>query len=127
MAIVSISVDDKILKELDRLQKAMGFKGRSEIIRSGIKMFTDEERQKNHMTGEHSAVLLVVHGNKFDDRVAGITHKCEDLIKTHLHNRINDDKCVDMFLLNGDARRMRSMVDGFVTDKKMDTTKLIIL
>ena len=46
MPIVSISLNDEMLAELDRLQKSMGFTGRSEAIRAGIRNFVSEERQK---------------------------------------------------------------------------------
>ena len=37
MPIVSISLNDEILSELDKLQSSMGFSGRSEAIRAGIR------------------------------------------------------------------------------------------
>ena len=52
MPIVSISVSDELLTELDRLQKSMGFAGRSETIRAGIRSFVSEEKQKNEIAGD---------------------------------------------------------------------------
>jgi len=46
MPIVSISLNDEILSELDKLQSSMGFSGRSETIRAGIRAFVSEEKQK---------------------------------------------------------------------------------
>ena len=37
MTIVSVSLNEDILHEMDKLQKALGFSGRSEIIRAGIR------------------------------------------------------------------------------------------
>ena len=48
MPIVSISLNDEILSELDRIQKTMGFSGRSEIIRAGIRNLVAEEKQHVH-------------------------------------------------------------------------------
>ena len=45
MTIVSISLNDEILSELDKLQSTMGFSGRSEAIRAGIRTFVSEEKQ----------------------------------------------------------------------------------
>ena len=47
MPIVSISLNDEILSELDKLQSTMGFSGRSEAIRAGIRSFVSEEKQKS--------------------------------------------------------------------------------
>ena len=47
MPIVSISLNQEILSELDKLQKTMGFSGRSEAIRAGIRTFVSEEKQRS--------------------------------------------------------------------------------
>jgi CopG family nickel-responsive transcriptional regulator len=88
MPIVSISLNDEILTELDKLQKSMGFSGRSEAIRAGIRTFVSEEKQKSDLSGKIHAILLVVHNDEFDHIVSGITHNFEDLITTHLHSKI---------------------------------------
>ena len=45
MPIVSISLNDEILKQIDSLQKNLGFSGRSDAIRAGIRSFVSEEKQ----------------------------------------------------------------------------------
>ncbi len=127
MPIVSVSLNGKMLDELDGLQSAMGFSGRSEIIRAGIRAFVQEEKQKSNLKGVQNAVLLVVHADEFDDRVASIKHSYEDLIRTHLHNKIDDGRCMEMFFLDGDSKRIQAVTKGFITDRKMDTVKLVTL
>ncbi len=127
MPVISISLNDKMLDELDGLQGSMGFTGRSEIIRAGIRSFVQEEKEKSGIIGMQSAVLLVVHPDEFDDQVARIKHKYEDLIRTHLHSKIDGDRCVEMFLLDGDSERIHEVTYGFQTDKRMDTVKLVAL
>lgn len=127
MPIVSISLNNEILRELDNLQGSMGFTGRSEIIRAGIRTFVQEEKQKRDLKGKQSAVLLVVHPDEFDDQVARIKHQYEDLIKTHLHNKIDGDRCMEMFVLDGDSKKIQAITEGFLTDRKMDTVKLVAL
>ena len=127
VTVVSISLNSEMIKELDKLQKSMGFSGRSEIVRAGIRIFVQEEKQRQGMHGTKSAILMVVHADEFDDQVAGIKHDYEDLIMTHLHNKIDGDRCVELFLLNGDAGKIESITRGFVTNKKMDNVKLVVL
>ena len=127
MTIVSISLNDEILKELDKLQGAMGFTGRSEIIRAGIRTFVQEEKQKRELKGKQNAVLIVVHADEYDDQVARIKHDYENLIKTHLHNKIDGERCMEMFFLDGDSKKVQAITQGFLTDKKMDTVKLVAL
>ena len=127
MPIVSISLNDEILSELDKLQSSMGFSGRSEAIRAGIRTFVSEEKQKADLAGNIHAILLVVHNNEFDHIVSGITHNFEDLITTHLHSKIEKEKCMELFLIDGDAEKVSTMTKDFQTNKNMDTVKLVAL
>ena len=127
MAIVSISLNEEILAELDKLQSSLGFSGRSEAIRAGIRSFVSEEKQKSDLSGLVHAILLVVHSDEFDHIVSGITHNFEDLITTHLHSKIDQEKCMELFVINGDAETVTTMTNDFQTNKHMDTVKLVAL
>ena len=56
MPIVSISLTEEILKEIDSLQKNLGFSGRSDAIRAGIRSFVSEENQKENLSGSVNAI-----------------------------------------------------------------------
>lgn len=127
MPIVSISLNEELLAELDKLQKSMGFAGRSEVIRAGIRNYVSEEKQKSELSGSLHAILLVVHNDEFDDMIAGIKHSFEDLIITHLHSKIHGNKCVELFMLDGEADRIGAFTRNFKINKKMDTVKLVTL
>jgi CopG family nickel-responsive transcriptional regulator len=105
----------------------MGFTGRSEVIRAGIRSFVSEEKQKDELSGSLHAILLVVHNDEFDDIIAGLKHSFEDLIITHLHSKIHGNKCVELFMLDGEAERVGMITRNFKVNKKMDTVKLVAL
>ncbi len=127
MPIISISLTDELLTELGKLQKSMGFTGRSEVIRAGIRSFVSEEKQKDELSGNLHAILLVVHNDEFDDIIVGLKHSFEDLIITHLHSKIHGNKCVELFMLDGEAERVGMITRNFKINKKMDTVKLVAL
>ena len=127
MPIVSISLTEEILKEIDSLQKNLGFSGRSDAIRAGIRSFVSEEKQKENLTGNVNAILLVVHNDEYDNQVNGIKHSYEDLITTHLHSKIEGDKCMELFMLKGEANSVSEITKDFQINKKMDTVKLVTL
>ena len=127
MTIVSISLNGEILGELDKLQSALGFSGRSEIIRAGIRNLLAEERERQDLTGLLHALLLVIHDEKSDDQVTEIRHEYDELINTHLHSKIDGDRCLEIFLIKGDANEIRQMTKKFQANKKMDHIKLIAM
>ena len=127
MPIVSISLTEEILREIDTLQKNLGFSGRSDAIRAGIRSFVSEEKQKENLSGNVNAILLVVHNDEYDNQVNGIKHSYEDLITTHLHSKIEGDKCMELFMLKGEAESVSDITKDFQINKKMDTVKLVTL
>jgi CopG family transcriptional regulator, nickel-responsive regulator len=47
------------------------------------------------------------------------------LINTHLHSKIDRDRCLEIFLLRGEAEEIRRMTREFQANKRMDNVKLI--
>ncbi len=127
MTIVSVSLNDDILHEVDKLQKTLGFSGRSEIVRAGIRNLLAEERDRQNLTGNLYAILMVIHDEKSDDQVSEMRHDYDKLIGTHIHNKIDGDRCLEIFMLKGEAEDIRDMTKKFQSNKKMDHVKLMAL
>jgi CopG family transcriptional regulator, nickel-responsive regulator len=125
MPIVSVSLNDDILNEMEKLQKLLGFSGRSEIVRAGIRNMLSEEKQRNDLTGMLHSLLLVIHDEKSDDEISNMRHSYDKLINTHLHSKIDRDRCLEIFLLRGEAEEIRRMTREFQANKRMDNVKLI--
>ncbi|EMR75504.1 putative transcriptional regulator with CopG/Arc/MetJ DNA-binding domain and metal-binding domain [Thermoplasmatales archaeon SCGC AB-540-F20] len=126
MVIVSISLNDKILKEIDRIQRELGFSGRSEVIRAGARMLISESKEKEGLTGKINSALLLIHSQEAEDAVTEIKHRFEDITKTQIHSHLKENKCLEIFVLDGDADRIKEMVRLFQTSRKMEYVKLII-
>ncbi len=126
MVIVSISLNDKILKEIDRIRRELGFSGRSEVIRAGARMLISESKEKEGLTGKINSALLLIHSQEAEDAVTEIKHRFEDITKTQIHSHLKENKCLEIFVLDGDADRIKEMVRLFQTSRKMEYVKLII-
>lgn len=126
MGIVSISLNDNILKDMDELQKELGFSGRSELIRAGIRMLLTDKLEKEKQTGDIGCVLTVTHNEDDEESVTKIKHRFEDIIQTHLHCKIKNDKCLELFVLNGKASKVREMTQEFQVNDDMEHVKLMV-
>ena len=51
MPIISISLNENIIQELDKLQKLLGFSGRSEIVRASVRNLLLEEKRIEELYG----------------------------------------------------------------------------
>jgi CopG family nickel-responsive transcriptional regulator len=126
MPIVSVSLNKRILQEIDAIQDEMGFSGRSETIRAAIRMLSADKRDKEDLIGVLDATLLVIHDENSSDSVSRIRHDFSDLIKTQVHNHLENQKCLEIFVIKGDAKRIKLMTNSFQINKNMDYVKLIV-
>ena len=126
MVVVSISLNDTILKEIDRIQNSVGYSGRSEVIRAGARLLISESKEKDRLTGNIDSILLLIHSQEIEDVVTEIKHRFEDITKTQIHSHLREDKCLEVFVLEGDADRIKEMVRLFQTSRKMEYVKLIV-
>ncbi|MBI4895323.1 MAG: CopG family ribbon-helix-helix protein [Candidatus Aenigmarchaeota archaeon] len=124
--IISMSLSDELLKEMDELQKEFAFQGRSDMIRTALKMLISEKRENKKIKGVIDAVLLVIHDDKYSEEVSVVSHKYQKLVKTQIHNQLENHKCLEVFILNGDGEKITSMLDTLQTNRKIDLVKLVI-
>jgi CopG family nickel-responsive transcriptional regulator len=125
MPIISISLNDNILEEVANSQKNLGFSGRSELIRAAVRMFITEMKTQNELTGKINGVLITSHNQDTEHFVTNIKHKYEDIINTQIHSRLENGKCLEVFILEGTAERAKQMLKTLQTHKKIDYVKLI--
>lgn len=125
MSIISISLNDQILSEIDAYKKALGFSGRSEIIRAGIRSFISEEKQKSELSGNINSILLVLHDDDFDNVASDLSKDYEDMITTRMHSKIDGKKCMELFVLRGNAKLITEMTAKYTTNRYMDTVKIV--
>jgi CopG family nickel-responsive transcriptional regulator len=126
MTIVSVSLNKRILNEIDAIQDEMGFSGRSETIRAAIRMLIADKREKEDLIGVLDATLLVIHDEKSSDSVSKIRHDFSDLVKTQVHNHLENQKCLEIFVVKGDAKKIKMMTNSFQINRNMDYVKLIV-
>ncbi|MHC1604456.1 MAG: CopG family ribbon-helix-helix protein [Candidatus Methanofastidiosia archaeon] len=126
MAIISISLNDKILAEIYRIQEEMGFSGRSEVIRAGARMLIADRKEKEALSGKLDSILILIHDQKSEDIVTEIKHEFEDIANTQMHSHLKENKCLEIFILEGDATRIKQLVELFQRSGKMDYVKLIV-
>jgi CopG family nickel-responsive transcriptional regulator len=126
LPIISISLNENIIQELDKLQKFLGFSGRSEIVRASVRNLLLEEKRIDELSGVLHSVLLVIHDEKSDQEISEIRHGFDKIINTHIHNKIDKDRCLEIFVLYGDAKEIKNITKKFLGNRKMDQVRLVV-
>lgn len=126
MTIISLSLNEAILNEIEKIQKEQGYSSRSEVIRAGIRILSSENKEMDLLTGKINSILLLVHDHNVEIVVSNIKHNFEDITTTQIHSHLKNNKCLEIFVLEGDTERIKEMIRQFKTNKKMDLVKLIV-
>ena len=122
---VSLSFPESMLKEMDEIQKNSGFTGRSELVRAAIRMLLEDSREKAVAAGEMNGLLIVTHDEDQEAPVTKLKHQYEDIITTHVHNKTKTSMCIEVFVVQGDAKKINSMSKSFQAEDKMKSSKFI--
>jgi CopG family transcriptional regulator, nickel-responsive regulator len=125
MPIVSLSLPESMLKDMDELENSYGFTGRSELVRAAIRMMLDEDRERSGLSGDVSGLVVVTHNTEEEEPVTKIKHEFDQIVKTHIHSKLTPSTCIELFLVHGDAKKVSAMSKAFRAQDEMKSSKFL--
>jgi CopG family transcriptional regulator, nickel-responsive regulator len=126
MTVISISLNEQNLKDLDQVQKELGFSGRSEAIRTALRMLVAERNERKKMVGTVDGVLIVVTEKGSSDNIDEVYHEHQKIIRTHIHNHVGPDRCMNLLIVSGDAKEVNGTLDELERLEGVSYLKFII-
>ena len=127
MPIVSLSLPEQMIKEMDQIQKSEAYTGRSELVRAAIRLLFEDSKEKEALSGRLNAIIVVTHDESNEAPVTKLKHQFDGIVKTHIHNKINQNNCVELFLLEGEGKKIGSMAREFQKEDKLKSVKLVAI
>lgn len=109
MAVVSISIPDALLDQAESFIKRKAFGGRSELARAAIRDYIAAHDNEGG-PDERTATLILVYPHGHERVFSTIRHNHLDIVKTAIHSH-SREQCVELFVLEGPASRIRSFAD----------------
>jgi len=125
VAVVSVSLTDKNLEVLNRLQKEFGLAGRSETIRACVRSAEATLKEREALTGIVEGVLIAVHRQAEGENLEESVHHRLDIITTQVHTHLNNGKCLDVFFIKGEAEGVKELLTAFQRDECLEYIKFV--
>lgn len=125
MTVISVSLTQKNVEDLDRLQKQLGLAGRSEAIRVCLRSAETEIRERDQLTGDLEGILVAVHKVEEGHGLEEARHKYQRNITTQVHSHLKSGKCLDVFLIGGDSKVVKEMIADFQRDSALEYIKFV--
>jgi len=104
MAVVSVSLPDELVGQIDAAIASEGYGGRSDITRAALRSFLAQTASSAE--GRRTATLTLLYPDGFERRIADIRHDYTDVVRSMVHAHAGEN-CLEMFVLDGPARRIR--------------------
>jgi CopG family nickel-responsive transcriptional regulator len=122
-----VSLEDKLLEELDTYASENGFANRSQAIGFLIKKYVTEQKwQCNHIVS--GTIIIMYHRDKKEitAKIASIQLSYTDAILSSSQYFINDDICMHIATVMGEAHRLTELSGQLTTIKGIKHGKLVM-
>jgi len=116
----TISLDDSLAVEFDRLIAEHGYDNRSEAVRDILRRHLDHWRESNDAEGPCVATLSYVynhHERDLVERLAVIQHDQHNLTVSTMHAHLDHDRCIETVILRGPARAVRKLANAISSER----------
>lgn len=110
----TISIDDELAREFDRLIESRGYSNRSEAVRDVMRAHLDRLREGVDSDAQCVANLSYVynhHERELAERLMGIQHEHHDLVVSTMHAHLDHEYCIETMILRGRAKLVRRFAD----------------
>jgi len=115
---IGVSLQGRLLADFDRLVRSEGFPSRSEALRELIRRALIRERQE--AGGNVVGTITFVYRHDVGMVTHRILHRQHDFlgsIRATAHTHLNEETCLEVLIVEGDAGRVQQLADRLKTTK----------
>jgi CopG family transcriptional regulator, nickel-responsive regulator len=123
-----VSIEPSLLEKFDRLMKKKRYSNRSEAIRDLIRQHLVREHAKDPTATVIGTLTMVYdhHTGPLTDRLLEIQHNHHQEILTTTHIHIDHKTCLEVLVLKGKTRNIRTLADTITALKGIKHGELVI-
>jgi CopG family nickel-responsive transcriptional regulator len=127
---VTITIDDELMAELDRLIAARGYQNRSEAIRDLARVGLQQAASETAPDQDCVAALVYVYDHarrELPKRLTDAFHDHTDLSIATLHVHLDYASCMEMTVLKGRLSTVRHFADHVIAERGVRHGQLVVL
>src|SRR5215471_1248808 len=127
---VTVTLDDELMADLDRIIAARGYQNRSEAIRDLARAGIREAAQAAGGAGECVAALVYVYDHaarELSKRLVRNFHGHHDMSLATLHVHLDDASCMEVTVLKGAAREVQHFADHIIAERGVRHGRIVLI
>jgi CopG family nickel-responsive transcriptional regulator len=127
---VTVTLDDDLMGELDRIIALKGYQNRSEAIRdlarAGIREAVIDAAESDNCVA--ALVYVFDHtARELSKRLVRSFHEHHDLSLATMHIHLDHDNCMEVTLLKGETREVRRTAEHVIAERGVRHGRLIMI
>ncbi len=124
----SVAIGGELLQRFDRYREEHHYPNRSEAVRGLMRDALLEEVIGNDESPAMGVVTLVYnhHAGRISDRLTEIQHQHVDAVISTTHVHLDFERCLEVILLKGPVKMVKTLADAMICTKGVETGKLVL-
>ena len=127
---VTITIDDELMTELDRIIVAHGYQNRSEAIRDLARAGIREAAESLDRQRDCVAALVYVYDHaarQLSKRLADTFHDHHELSLASMHAHLDHDSCMEVTILRGKTDEVRKFAEHVIAERGVRHGKVMVV
>lgn len=127
---VTVTLDDELMVEIDRLMEVRGYQNRSEAIRDLARAGLQQAAQESGQAGECVAALVYTYDHAARDMARRLTqsfHGHHDLALATLHVHLNASTCMEVTVLSGQSAEVQHFADHIIAERGVRHGRVVMI
>jgi CopG family nickel-responsive transcriptional regulator len=126
--IISLSLPKELLEELDTILGENHNATRSEVIRQALRKYITEYNELEKIEGNVIATITVLYKKAEQNKeLFQLQHEFEDMITAYLHAHLTESSCLEVMVIKGSGKRLKTLIDGLKANKPVKQIKVSIM
>lgn len=125
--IISLSLADPLVEELDRLIERRGYRGRSEAVRAALMEFFKTQRREEQAAGHVNAIVVLGYPERGERALSEVRHAHNDLVTSMLHAHTVKGRCATVLLGEGPGEKMRRFLSELRGLRDLESIEVTLL
>ncbi len=123
----TVSMDERLLSKFDQLIQHRGYANRSEAIRDLIRDALVEEQWGDPKEKVAATVTLIYdhHAADVAEKLTEVQHHHGEVVVASTHVHLDNDNCLEVVILRGQCKSVRSLADHLVALKGIKHGKAV--
>jgi CopG family nickel-responsive transcriptional regulator len=127
---VTITIDDELMSELDRIIAARGYQNRSEAIRDLARAGIRDAAESLDRQRDCVAALVYVYDHaarQLSKRLADTFHDHHELSLASMHAHLDHDSCMEVTILRGKTEKVRKFAEHVIAERGVRHGRVVLV